>query len=237
MRSKIRKYISSTRNRTVASPTCPQTQPDQQVLPPSNIYRSCSKLPMPAFLDALCDDNLKSLIIDGAASQEQLSEAWLLILSEYYELKGEGIDSNEQCSLSRDINKLNNHLFILDLCIKFLLERFSESIADSVRQLGYSFRPASTNPVEYVGLLNAIVQKSKTKYIQLQQLIKQLEAKMEDIGQEKPKRDDFERSVIYFEEMQGATYNMDDLTVSKYLMLEKKYSQKVEQLKMLHAKR
>jgi hypothetical protein len=192
---------------------------------------------MPAFLDALCDENLQSLIIDGTASQEQLSEAWLLILSEYYELKGDGIEANEQCALSRDINKLNNHLFILDLCVKFLLERYSESIADSVRQLGYSFRPASTNPVEYVGLLNTIVQKSKLKYTQLQQLLKQLEAKMQDSGQEKPKRDDFERSVIYFEEMQGATYNIDELTVSKYLMLEKKYNQKVEQLKTLHAKR
>lgn len=192
---------------------------------------------MPAFLDALCEDNLNSLIIDGTASVEQLSEAWLLILSEYYELKGDGIEGNEQCALSRDINKLNNHLFILDLCIKFLLDRFSESIADSVRKLGYTFRPTSTNPAEYVGLLNAIVQKSKTKFVQLQQLIKQLEAKMEDSGKEKPKRDDFERSVIYFEEMQGATYNMDDLTVSKYLMLEKKYNQKIEQLKSLHAKR
>jgi hypothetical protein len=192
---------------------------------------------MPAFLDALCDENLQSLIFDCTASQEQLSEAWLLILSEYYELKGDGIEANEQCALSRDINKLNNHLFILDLCVKFLLERYSESIADSVRQLGYSFRPASTNPVEYVGLLNTIVQKSKLKYTQLQQLLKQLEAKMQDSGQEKPKRDDFERSVIYFEEMQGATYNIDELTVSKYLMLEKKYNQKVEQLKTLHAKR
>jgi hypothetical protein len=105
-----------------------------------------------------------------------------------------------------------------------------------VRRLGYTFRPTSNYPSEYVGLLNAVVQKSKLKYTQLQQALKQLEAKMQDNGQEKPKRDDFERSIIYFEEMQGATYNMEQLTVSKYLMLEKKYNQKIEQLKMLHAK-
>lgn len=191
---------------------------------------------MPAFLDALCDDNLNSLIIDGKATKDQLTQAWLLILSEYYELRGDGVDGNEQWTLSRDIQKLNNHLSILDICVKFLLEQYSASIADSVRKLGYSFRPTSFNPVDYIDQLNAVVQKSKTKYIQLQQLIKQLEAKMQESGQEKPKRDDFERSVIYFEEMQGATYNMDDLTVSKYLMLEKKYNQKIEHLKMQHAK-
>jgi hypothetical protein len=191
---------------------------------------------MPAFLDALCDDDLNSLLIDGKATKDQLTQAWLLILSEFYELRGDGIDSNEQWSLSRDIQKLNNHLNILDICVKFLLERYSESIADSVRKLGYSFRPTSFEPVDYIDQINAVVNKSKTKYIQLKQLIKQLEGKMEEGGQEKPKRESFESNLIYFEEMQGASYNMDELTVSKYIQLEKKYNQKVEQVKMLHAK-
>lgn len=236
MRLNIKKYISSTIFRTEKSVSCPPMPPAQQVLPPSNIYRTCSKLLMPAFLDALCDDNLNSLIIEGNATKDQLTQAWLLILSEYYELKGDGIDGNEQWSLSRDIQKLNNHLSILDMCVQFLLERYSESIADSVRKLGYSFRPTSFEPADYIDQLNAVVQKSKTKYIQLQQLIKQLEAKMQEVGQEKPQREIFEKNLLHFEEMQGATYNMEELTVSKYLMLENKYNQKVEQLTRLHAK-
>lgn len=236
MLSRIKKYISSMIFLTGESTTCPQMPPSQQVLPPSNIYHSCSKLLMPAFLDALCDDNLNLLVIDGKATKDQLTQAWLLILSEYYELRGDGIDSNEQWSLSRDIQKLNNHLNILDVCVKFLLERYSESIADSVRKLGYSFRPTTYEPVDYIDQLNAVVNKSKTKYIQLQQLIKQLESKMADSGQEKPKRETFERNLLYYEEMQGASYNMDELTVSKYVQLEKKYERKVEQLNTLHAK-
>jgi DNA repair ATPase RecN len=191
---------------------------------------------MVAFLDALCDDNLNSLIIDGKVTRDQLTQAWVLILSEYYELRGDGIEGNEQCALSRDIQKLHNHLYLVDVCVQFLLERYSDSIADSLRQLGYSFRPTSTEPIDYVKQLNSVVQKSKTKYIQLQQLLKQLEQLMDEAGTEKPKREDFERMIIYIEEMQGATYNIDQLTVSKYVMLEKKYSQKVEHLKQLHAK-
>jgi hypothetical protein len=236
MRSRIIKYISSIIYRTEKSPTCPQTPPAQQVLPPSNIYHSCSKLPMAAFLDALCEDNLQSLIIDGKVTPPQLNEAWVLILSEYYELRGDGIDGNEQTSLSRDILKLNNHLNILDVCVKFLLERYSDSIADSVRKLGYSFRPTSFEPIDYIVQLNTVVQKSKTKYVQLQQMLKQLEAKMAEGGKEKPKRETFEKNLLYYEEMQGASYNMDELTVSKYVMLEKKYDQKIEQLKAIHAK-
>lgn len=236
MLSQIKKYLFSTIFRTEKSATCPQMPPAQQVLPPSNIYRSCSKLLMPAFLDALCDDNLNSLIISGKATKDQLTQAWVLILAEYYEQRGDGIDGNEQWSLSRDIQKLNNHLHILDICVQFLLEKYSESIADSVRRLGYSFRPTSFEPIDYIVELNAVVQKSKLKYTQLQQAIKRLEGLMQDAGTEKPKRETFEQAVIYFEEMQGATYNIDELTVSKFIMLEKKYNQKIEHLKMLHAK-
>jgi hypothetical protein len=191
---------------------------------------------MVSFLDALCDDNLNSLLIEGKASKDQLMQAWLLILSEYYELRGDGIDSNEQWALSRDIQKLNNHLSVLDICVQFLMERYSDSISESVRRLGYSFSPISLAPSDYIELLNEVVQKSKTKYIQLKQLIKKLEKQMEGAGQEKPKRETFERSIVYFEEMQGTTYNIDELKVSKYIMLEKKYNQKIEQLKQLHAK-
>jgi type I site-specific restriction endonuclease len=191
---------------------------------------------MVAFLDALCDDNINSLIIDGKATNDQLTQAWVLILSEYYELRGDGVESNEQCALSRDIQKLHNHLYLVDVCVQFLLERYSDSIAESLRQLGYSFRPASKEPIDYIKQLNSVVQKSKTRYVQLQQLLKQLEQLMEEAGTEKPKREDFERMIIYIEEMQGATYNIEELTVSKYVMLEKKYSQKVEHLKQLHAK-
>lgn len=191
---------------------------------------------MVAFLDALCDDNLNSLIIDGKATSDQLTQAWVLILSEYYELRGDGVEDNEQCALSRDIQKLHNHLYLVDVCVQFLLDRYSDSIADSLRQLGYSFRPTSKEPIDYIRLLNSVVQKSKTKYIQLQQLLKQLEQLMDEAGTEKPKREDFERMIIYIEEMQGATYNIEQLTVSKYVMLEKKYSQKIEHLKQMHAK-
>jgi hypothetical protein len=191
---------------------------------------------MSAFLDALCDDNLNSLLIDGKATKDQLTQAWVLILAEYYELRGDGIDGNEQWSLSRDIQKVNNHLHILDICVQFLVERYSASIADSVRRLGYSFRPTSFEPVDYIEMLNAVVQKSKLKYMQLQQMIKQLEGLMLDAGNEKPKREVFERNLLHFEEMQGATYNMEELTVSKFIMLERKYNQKVEQINMMHAK-
>lgn len=82
-----------------------------------------------------------------------------------------------------------------------------------------------------------VVNKSKLKYIQLKQMIKQLEQKMAEGGKEKPKRDYFEKMIIEIEEMQRTNYDLDELTVSKYVQLEKKYWQKVEQLKKAHGNR
>jgi hypothetical protein len=186
---------------------------------------------MSRFLDVLCDEKLEALIISGNASNQQLTEAWMLVLAEYYELRGDTIDTVDEWSLSRDILRLQSHLQLLDTCVQFLANKYSDSIAESVRRLGYSFRPTSFEPLDYIGLLNQVVNKSKLKYIQLQQFIKQLETKMAEAGKEKPKREYFEKMVIEIEEMQRANYDLDELTVSKYVLLEKKYWQKVEQIK------
>jgi hypothetical protein len=191
---------------------------------------------MGRFLDVLCDNKYESLIIDGKASEQQLSEAWLLILAEYYELRGDTIDTVEEWTLSRDIQRLQSHLSLLDTCVRFLSSRYSESIAESVRKLGYSFSPTSYNPIDYLPLLNRIANKSRLKYIQLKQFIKQLEQKMAEVGKEKPKREYFDKMLIEIEEMQRTNYDLDELTVSKYVQLGKKYWQKVEQLKKAHVR-
>jgi hypothetical protein len=191
---------------------------------------------MAKFLDVLCDEKLEALIISGNANNQQLTEAWMLVLAEYYELRGDTIDTVDEWSLSRDILRLQSHLHLLDTCVQFLANKYSDSIAESVRRLGYSFRPASFEPLDYIGLLNQVVNKSKLKYIQLQQFIKQLETKMAEAGKEKPKREYFEKMIIEIEEMQRSNYDLDELTVSKYVLLEKKYWQKVEQIKKAHVR-
>lgn len=178
---------------------------------------------MSNFLDCLCDDNLNSL---GDAPLEILQEAWLLILFEYYELKGERIDGSEL--LRRDILRLNDHLFLLDHCVEYLKVRYSESIADSIRKLGYVFNPVIKEPEGYLYLLQTIVNQSKTKYIQVQQLLKQLDELMKAAIDKKPKREHFEGMLIAFEEMQKVSYSIDQICVTKFIQLEKKYWRMVE---------
>jgi hypothetical protein len=196
---------------------------------PANLYRRCSETPMSVFISCIAEEDYTSLIISGKASDYQLQEAWVLLLSEYQELKGDTIETIEQVRLSRDIWKLRSHLQLLDACTSFLAERYSESIADSLRKLGYPFKPTSLDPNDYISQLNAIINKAKLKYVQLQQMVKQLS---EELKKTVPKatRDQFEETLIHLEEMQKTSYDLERLTVLKYVMLEKKMSKQIELL-------
>ena len=189
---------------------------------------------MENFIQCLVYENYKTLIIEGEAKDRQLQEAWIIILAEYYELRGDTSEGMEVWQLSRDVMRLQNHLFLLEQCVEFLKVKWSDSIADSVNKLGYPFKPASKE--DYLNELNAVVNKAKTKYIQLQQHIKQLEEQVKKLGNKKPTRDYFDNMLIHIEEMQKVTYSMDSIPVQKFVLLEKKYWQQVEQLKARAAK-
>lgn len=209
---------------------------DLTVLQRSDLFRSIRQLSMDRFLDCLCDKNYQSLIITDTAPEEELHQTWVLLLHEYHENKGETTESGMQWRLQRDINRLQNHLFLLQLCISFLDSRWSESIADSLNRLGYTFKPAEPDPEKYKHLLAQVIARSKTKFILLQGLIKELERKMEASPNKPPTRDYFDNMLIQLEEMQKTSYSFETLTVHKFLTLEAKYWKMIEQLNEARAK-
>lgn len=186
---------------------------------------------MSVFIQCICEEDYRALIISGKATDDQLLEAWVLLLSEYQELKGDTIEGIEQVRLSRDIWKLRSHLQILDCCVQFLSERYSESIANSLRELGYKFNPVEKEPKKYIPLLNSIINKSKLKYVQLQQMIKQLAEELKKAQPSPTTREQFEETLIHIEEMQKTSYDLDHLTVYKYVMLERKLQRQIDLLK------
>lgn len=191
---------------------------------------------MDRFVACYCDEDLTALVIDGRYSQAVLAKAWIQILTEYSELRGDNVADVEHWTLTKDVLRLSNHLFILERCINVLKDRWSESLAGSVRRLGYQFNPKSNIPGQYNEDLNKVINRSKTKYIQLQQLEKALHLQMAVVSDRKPKREYFENLLIQIEEMQKVSYTLDGITVQKFVLLEKKYWHQIELLKARAAK-
>lgn len=182
---------------------------------------------MGRFLTALCDNNLQALVISGPATPDELRETWHALLNEYFELKSD-IFNSEEFQLSKDITRLQNHLFLLQKCIDFLYERYSASVEQSLNKLGYTFRPATHEPEDYRPLLDTIVARSKTKYVQVKQLIARREKVRENTKDILPTREYFEQVIINVESVQKTTYDLETITVSKFVQLEKKYAKYVE---------
>jgi hypothetical protein len=184
---------------------------------------------MDKFLRCLCDEEYTAL---GTGTPAQLEEAWLDILTQYYEAKGESIRAIEQLNLSCQVLRLQQHLRLLQICIDVLSTRYSESIADSLNKLGYVFKPASKKPEDYRNILQVIANKSKTKYIQLKQLTVELQKKQKEISELSltPTREAYEERLLNIEEMQKVSYSMELITVAKFITLEKKYIKRMELL-------
>lgn len=187
---------------------------------------------MDRFVQCLCDEDFKALVIEGTESESVLAAVWMNILTEYYELRGDDIAQVEQWQLTRDVTRLNNHLFLIEKCITVLRDRWSDSLADSIRKLGYVFSPVSIVPGEYDEELSRVINRSKTKYIHLQQLTKALELQISGLSDKKPKREYFDTLLVQIEEMQRVAYTLESITVQKFITLEKKYWHHIELIKV-----
>lgn len=192
---------------------------------------------MDKFLRCLCEKDYTALTISGEPTEEQLTTAWLYIITEYNELKDIDISESKHWTASRELIRLHNHLYLLQQCIDFLSYRYSPDIAKSFRRLGYRLKVNSENPdpSEYIDQLFIAAEKAKTKYIEIQQYDKQLKQIVAETEKQIPQYDAFEKSITLIEEMQHTVYDMSALTVSKFIQLENKYRAMVMQMELKNA--
>jgi hypothetical protein len=192
---------------------------------------------MDRFLRCLCKKDYKALIISGEPTEAELMTSWLFIITEYNELKDLDISESKHWNASRELIRLHNHLYLLQQCIDFLAHRYSPSVAQSFKRLGYRLKITSENPEpeEYIDQLFIAAEQAKAKYIEIQQYDKQLKEFVKESEGSIPQYSTFEHSITLIEEMQHTVYDMSALTVSKFVQLENKYRAMVTQLELQKA--
>src|ERR1044072_1332294 len=209
-------------------------QQNLQVYELPDLYLSCNDLTVDRFLACLCKKDYRKLVISGEPTEEQLTTAWLTIVTEYNELKNIDISESKNWAASKELVRLHNHLYLLQQCIDFLTHRYSHSIASSFRRLGYRLKITSDNPqpADYMEQLFIAAETAKTKYIEIQQYNKQLKDFVKENEEAIPRYEVFEKTLTLIEEMQHTVYDFSTLTVSKFVQLENKYREMVTQLEL-----
>jgi hypothetical protein len=180
---------------------------------------------MERFLRCLIENDLTAL---GEAPPEVLEETWITIVAEYQQLRGDKIDHVNQLRLLKLIKKTQHHLYIFELCVNFLEHTWSDKIAESLRKLNYPFNPANKTPGHYQTELQGCILRSKNHYIQLEGWLKELDE--ESSKHVKPSREYFETLLVNIESVQRTTYDLDKITVYKFIILEKRYNSYINAL-------
>ena len=173
-------------------------------------HRSCKTLPLEAFIQAYCNNDLSGLIIEGEPDNG-LQDAFNEIVFEYSGLiKSE--NSDYLFHLQKDIAILQHHIIYIDYAVSFLQLKYDEEIATEVRSFGYAV-PQFTDS-NYNESLDKIKSLAKTKVFEHGNLVDEYNRLNKTVEGKKQSEDEYIRTVIMLAKYQG--YQIDRYKTTVY---------------------
>lgn len=196
------------------------------VLPPetsqsnASYHRSCKTLPLEAFIQAYCNNDLSGLIITGDAAPDQLKFAWNEILFDYA-----GLFKTEQSEylldMSWEIGRLEHHVMYVQYAVFYLKLRYNDDFANELRGMGYivpQFEDKS-----YQKALDMITTLATNKVFELNNLQDEYKRLKKTASGKNQSEDEFVQTVAMLSKYQG--YYIDTLitTVYRFVMTFNNY--------------
>lgn len=190
----------------------------------TELYRSCSLLPLNIFIDAIIDDNLKGLIIKGTPTDEEISEAWEFIYCEYLEIS-KSARTEYLLQLQNDIRLLEDEELHVGMAIYLLhpnmrpycLGREGELIK-ILRYYGYN-QTIDFNSPDYDKVISVISSRIAMKKLRLDGKRKELKEYLDANKTGKPSRIQFDNILVRLSRFQGYHIRAAKITVSEYLTI------------------
>lgn len=195
----------------------------------SNLYTRCSQTPLDVFIDALVNKNLGRLVIYGNASRREINEAWELLFTEYCEISGSP-QYQRLVNLSREIGGLQSKLLSIRLCVKVLGYRYSARAVTTLRRFGYNYKFNLQNPEGYVRDIKAVMTKSKSVEIALDQSLAEYDKLLKESDGKNLTEDYFQKALVELSKFMGFRVNAREVTVSEYVAMIKRREREIEYL-------
>lgn len=194
------------------------------------LYTHINKLPLSRFMDALCDEDLTALVIEGEATKEELEAAWSDLQQQYADALGD-MEYRLYLSLFKEINKLSITIQQITLMVEYLRRYHVEVFVKKLNTLlGSKMVFDVTNEEQYERNLRSA--ESRRKGLEMQMELKtisfnRLQKKMEARAQ-KPSREYFGSMLNLLEEHFGAKIDEHTITVFRYVDRVKRLSKQIE---------
>jgi len=193
------------------------------------IYKTCSDLPLIRFIRCICDDDLKQLIIEGDATDDELKEVWQAIYQEYIELSGTTA-TDYQTTITAEISQLFfKHTAIVEAVELSRKYRYDEIIA-MLKKEGYNFQFNHNDLPSYHKDLDRVLNRAKTLLVQREQKEAQLARLQEGQKGDRITRVHFDNRLNALSIHYKHHINEHEITVSRYVGLLNQYFKDCEKL-------
>ena len=180
-------------------------------------YQNIHKLPLTVFIDVLVTKNLQLLIIDGNATNEDLTPIWETLYAEYMdsiagaEMRGR-LESVKDSAIIQ--SRINRARITLELIEKISDKRLIELLYD----YDYPLPPLTADNVELV--INTFLAYYKSDFIDLQILAKQDESEGDEITID---YNYFMSTIVDMNIGMKTNININELSVGAYCAYVNKY--------------
>lgn len=193
------------------------------------IYKSCSDLPLIRFIRCICDDDLRQLIIEGEATQYELSEGWQTIYQEYIELSG-NTGTDYVATLTAEIAQLFFKYTAISEAVELSRKYRYDNIIKMLKDEGYRFPFDHNDPVAYHKDLDRVLNRAKTLLVQREQKEAQLAKLQEGQKDDKITRVHFDNRLNALSIHYKHHINEHEISVSRYVGLLNQYFKDCEKM-------
>ena len=203
----------------------PMKVQQEEVKTSLKLYQDLS-IPFSKYIEILINKDLNLLIIEGEATESELSNSWQTINELYIEAIGD-LDTKIRIESAKEIAYLEGRIVIANSIITQLLIRYSDDLIQMLSSFGYfiTIEPNEANLKAYInqfnGYLNAEVLELKEKLNEIDKSDK----KNEEITKQY-----FEKVIVAIELTFKFQINIDIITTAKYCEYVNSYNNHIKNL-------
>lgn len=189
----------------------------------SNLYFQCNETPLQIFIDCLCHKRFERLIKSGKPSQDEITEAWNELFSEYCDLSGSN-EMNEVLQVTKKIGVIQSKLTAITLSVLVLSHKDSEESKKTLQTLGFNYDFDKS----LVDDLQRVISVTKSYEIELKSLQKRYEALTTKGAKSTVTEAYFKRILVDLSKYMGFQLKATSTTVEEFLMIKNSYEREIK---------
>ena len=203
----------------------PMKVQQEEVKTSLKLYQDLS-IPFSKYIEILINKDLNLLIIEGEATESELSNSWQTINELYIEAIGD-LDTKIRIESAKEIAYLEGRIVIANSIITQLLIRYSDDLIQMLSSFGYfiTVEPNEANLDAYISQFEGYL---KSEILELQEKLNEIDKS--DKKNEEITKQYFEKVIVAIELTFKFQINIDIITTAKYCEYVNSYNNHIKNL-------